>query len=76
MNDTPVFAVGRNPAHISTAVLAENAAFLEARAEMLALPPANSNENARLHRACLLKHSSAKAREKFAALFTEFNLGV
>ena len=75
-NNSPVFAVGRNPVFVSAVVQAENAAFLVARTEMLALPPANSNENARLHRVCLMKHASAEAREKFAAQFAEFGLAV
>lgn len=75
-NNAPVFAVGRNPDKVSAVVQAENAAFALARADMMALPPANSNENARQHRACLMKHASAEARGKFAALFAEFGLAV
>lgn len=75
-NNAPVFAVGRNPDKVSAVVQAENAAFALARADMMALPPANSNENARQHRACLMKHASAEAREKFAAQFAEFGLAV
>ena len=74
--NTPVFAVGRNPAFVSAVIVAENAAFALARAEMMALPPANSNENAHQHRVCWMKHASAEARAKFAAQFAEFGLTV
>jgi len=75
-NNAPVFAVGRNPDKVSAVVQAENAAFALARADMMALPAANSNENARQHRACLMKHASEGTREKLAAQFAEFGLAV
>ena len=60
--------LGRNPLCTRPAFGVE---FEMMKADMLALPPANSNENARLHRDVAVRHNPALA-PIFTALRLEF----
>ncbi len=45
-------------------------------ADMGQLPPANSNENALLHRQCMLRHAKPKVKKELLFLFKSLNLEI